>query len=228
MNSKASGARYGSDMMADMVRMLDIKYAAMNPGSTFRGLHDSIVNYLGNTDPEVILCNHEGIAVSIAQGYGKVAGKPMAAVVHNVVGLLNGTNAIYNAWLDEAPMLVIGATGPMDIEKRRPRIDWIHTALIQGNAVRDYVKWDDQPSSLASVPDSFIRAYQIATTDPRGPVYICLDSGLQETLLTEKIPLPPMERYSNPSPPQADAATIDRVAKLLVEAANPVVITGYT
>ena len=227
MNSGDSQARYGSDVMADMLRLLDIKYAIINPGSTFRGLHDSIVNHLGNNNPEIILCAHEGVAVSMAHGYGKVAGKPAAAMVHNVVGLLHGSMAIYNAWLDEAPMLVIGGTGPMAIEKRRPWIDWIHTALVQGNVVRDYVKWDDQPNSLAGVPDSFIRAYQIATTDPRGAVYICLDAGLQEELLTDKVPLPSMERYPNPSSPQVDAGTIDLVARLLVEATNPVVIADY-
>ncbi|MFC1978147.1 thiamine pyrophosphate-binding protein [Chloroflexota bacterium] len=227
MNSSNSQARYGSDVMADMLRLLDIDYAVMMPGSTYRGFHDSIVNYLGNNKPEVILCAHEGFAVNMAHGYGKVAGKPIAVLLHNVVGLLNGTNAIYNAWLDDAPMLVIGATGPMDIEKRRPGIDWIHTALVQGNLVRDYVKWDDQPSSLASVTDSFIRAYQIANTDPQGPVYVCLDAGLQEELLTDKTSLPSIQRYPTPSFSQVDDATIDRVAKLLVEATNPVVIADF-
>ncbi|MFC2073112.1 thiamine pyrophosphate-binding protein, partial [Chloroflexota bacterium] len=226
MNSSDSGAQYGSDVMAEVLRLLDIEYAAMLPGSTFRGLHDSIVNHLGNNKPEVILCNNEGIAVDVAAGYAMVTGKPMAAIVHNVVGLLKATDDIYGAWLGKVPMLVIGGTGPMDSEKRRGWIDWIHTALVQGNVVRDYVKWDDQPSSLAGVPDSFIRAYQIATTDPQGPVYICLDAELQEALLTDEVPLPSMKRYPNPSPPQADAATIERVAKLLVEAANPVVIAG--
>lgn len=227
MTSNDLHVRYGSDVMADMLRMLDIKYAAINPGSTYRGLHDSLVNYLGNRNPEIILCNHEGIAVAIAKGYGKVTGKPMAAMVHNVVGLLHGTLAIYNSWLDEAPILIIGGTGPMDIEKRRPWIDWIHTALVQGNVVRDYVKWDDQPSSLAGVPDSFIRAYQVATTDPQGPVYICLDAGLQEEIVTGNVPLPSMKRHPNPSPPQCDEATIEQVARLLVEAKNPVVMANY-
>ncbi|MDP2729431.1 MAG: thiamine pyrophosphate-binding protein [Dehalococcoidales bacterium] len=225
MSSDKSQARYGSDIMADMLRLLDIDYAAMLPGSTFRGLHDSVVNYLGNNKPEMILCAHEGIAIDVAAGYAMVTGKPMAAMVHNVVGLLNAANDIYNAWLAKVPMLVIGGTGPMDIEKRRSGIDWIHTALVQGNVVRDYVKWDDQPSSIAGVIDSFIRAYQIATTDPQGPVYICLDAGLQEGLLNDEIELPSMKRYPNPLSPQADGATIERVARLLVEAANPVVIT---
>jgi thiamine pyrophosphate-dependent acetolactate synthase large subunit-like protein len=220
-------ARFGSDIMADMLHKLDIKYAVINPGSSYRGLHDSIVNYRGNSKPEIILCTHEGIAISMAHGYGKIAGKPIAAMVHNVVGLLHSTMAIYNAWLDEAPLLVIGATGAMDIEKRRPWIEWVHTALIQGNVVRDYVKWDDQPSSLSGVPDSFIRAYQIATTDPKGPVYICLDAGLQEDPVTDEVPIPSMKRHPSPSSPQVDAAMIDQVAKLLVEATSPVVIADY-
>ncbi len=229
MNSGDSKARYGSDVMADMLRLLDIEYAIMMPGSTYRELHDSIVNYLGNTNPEIILCAHEGIAVAMAHGYGKVTGKPIAALLHNVVGLLNGTNAIYNASLDEAPILVIGGLGPLDIKKRRGQggRDWDHTAMIQGNVVRDYVKWDDQPSSLAGVPDSFIRAYQIAATDPQGPVYIGLDAGLQKELLTDKVSLPSIKRYPNPLPPQVDAATISRVARLLVEATNPVVIADF-
>ncbi|MFC1957437.1 thiamine pyrophosphate-binding protein [Chloroflexota bacterium] len=228
MNHSDSQGRYGSDVMAGMLRKLDIEYAFINPGASYRGLHDSIVNYLGNNKPEIILCNNEVIAVAMAHGYGKIAGKPAAAMLHNVVGLLHGTMAIYNAWLDEAPILVVGATGPVDSEKRRPWIEWIHTALIQGSVVRDYTKWDDQPGSIAGVPDSFIRAYQIATTDPQGPVYICLDVGLQEEKLTNEVPLPTMERYSNPTPPQVDKATIDRVANLLVGATNPVVITDYT
>ncbi len=225
--SSQSQARYGSDLMADMLRNLGIKYAAINPGSSFRGLHDSMVNYLGNHDPEIILCCHESIAVAMAHGYGKVAGKPMAAVVHNVVGLLHASMAIYNAWLDQAPILVIGGTGPMATEKKRPWIDWLHTALVQGNAVRDYVKWDDQPYSLASVPDSFVRAYQIATTEPKGPVYLCLDAGLQEEPLPDTISPLPIDHYPNPSLPQADGSAIDQVARLLVEARNPIVIADY-
>lgn len=218
---------YGSDMMADMLRALDIEYVALNPGATLRGLHDSIVNHLGNHHPQLILCCHEAIAISIAHGYGKVARKPMAAMVHDTVGLLNATNCIYAAWLDQAPVLVIGGTGPMAIEQRRAMIDWIHTSLINGNAIRDYVKWDDQPFSLASVPDSFLRAYRVAMTEPRGPVYVCLDADLQEQALSQTVSRPSPERYQAPSSLQADAAVLDRVAALLVGAEHPVVIADY-
>jgi acetolactate synthase I/II/III large subunit len=159
--------RYGSDLIVDLLKRFGIEYAALNPGASFRGLHDSLVNYGGNR-PEIIECPHEEIAVGIAHGYAKATGKPMAAIVHDIVGLLHCAMSIYQAYLDYVPVLVLGGTGPMDIARRRPYIDWIHTANLQGNAVRDYVKYDDQPFSADGVPDSFARAYRLALTDPQG------------------------------------------------------------
>ena len=134
----------------------------------------------------MILCQHEEIAVQIAHGYAKATGKPMAAIVHDIVGLLHASMAIYYAYIDRVPVFVIGATGPMDEAKRRPHIDWTHTAMVQGNAVRDYVKWDYQPTSIEGVPESFARAYSVMMTEPQGPVYMCYDAGLQEEPLTRR------------------------------------------
>ena len=148
---KANGLapqEYGSDVIVDTLRGLGIEYIAMNPGATFRGIHDSIVNHLGNERPEFIVCNHEEIAVAIAQGYGRAAGKPMAAFVHDIVGLLHASMAMFNAWMGRSGVLVLGATGPVDANHRRPWIDWIHTANVQGEAVRNFVKWDDQSASV--------------------------------------------------------------------------------
>lgn len=221
MNSKPE---YGSDVMLELLRALDIKYISLNPGSSLRGIHDSIVNYGKNRDPELVLCCHENIAVSIAAGYGLAAGKPMAAMVHNIVGLLNATNATYNSWLAGAPILILGGTGPMAVEQRRPWIDWIHTALVQGNAVRDYVKWDDQPASLAGMIDSLLRGYRIAMTEPKGPVYICLDAALQEEKCTENIALPPVAHFAPPAPSFPDPQALEKAARMLMEARNPVIM----
>ena len=165
-----SQAQYGSDVLVDLMKALDIEYAAINPGATFSELHDSIVNYGGNKKPKILHCYHEDIAVELAHGYILVAAKPMVAIVHDAVGLLHATMAIYNAWVDRAPVLVLGATGPMAIEKRRPWIDWIHTTLAQGSVVNDYVKWHDQVMSLPSAIDSILRGYQLSMTEPKGPV----------------------------------------------------------
>ena len=220
-------AQYGSDVIVDLMKAFDIEYAAFNPGATFRGIHDSILNYGGNKKPEVIFCCHEEYSVAIAHGYAKASGKPMVAIAHNIVGLQHASMAIFNAWCDRVPVIVLGGTGPMDTTRRRPRIDWIHTALVQGNQVRDYVKWDDQPFSIKSVPDSFIRGYRIAATEPKAPVYICYDADIQEDELAETIRIPDIERYAPPAPLQASLESLQQAARLLVKAKAPVIIADY-
>ncbi len=215
---------YGSDVVVDLMKAFDIEYAAFNPGATFRGIHDSIVNYGGNYKPEVIFCNHEEISVAVAHGYAKAKGKPMIAIVHNMVGLQHASMAIFNAYIDRVPIMVLGGTGPMNTKRRRPRIDWIHTALVQGNQVRDYVKWDDQPYSLADVPDSFIRGYRIATTEPMAPVYINYDADIQEDSITSPTEIPDVGRYAPPAPMQANPEALRKAAQLLVNAQSALII----
>ena len=216
--------QYGSDVVVDLMKAFDIEYAAFNPGATFRGIHDSIVNYGGNYKPEVIFCHHEEISVAIAHGYAKAKNKPMIAITHNMVGLQHASMAIFNAYIDRVPIMVLGGTGPMNSKRRRPRIDWIHTALVQGNQVRDYVKWDDQPYSLADVPDSFIRGYRIATTDPMAPIYINYDADIQEDALTAAMEIPDVTRYAAPAPTQANPEALRRAAEMLVSAQTPLIV----
>src|SRR6202167_1148997 len=170
---------YGSDVVAETLRALDIPYIAVTPGASYRGLHDSIVNYLGNATPQMLLCLHEEAAVAIAHGYAKVTGTALAAAVHSNVGLQHATMAMFNAWCDRMPVLVLGATGPVDAVKRRPCIDWIHTARDQGALVREYTKWDDQPASAGAARESLIRASWLSNASPQGPVYINLDADMQ-------------------------------------------------
>src|ERR1700681_4007583 len=203
----ANAPGFGSDVIADALRSLDIPYIALTPGASYRGLHDSIVNYLGNSSPQMLLCLHEEAAVAIAHGYAKVTGKAMAAAVHSNVGLLHASMAMFNAWCDRMPMLVLGATGPVDAVKRRPWIDWIHTARDQGALVRGYTKWDDQPSSPLAAREAVLRAGWIANTAPRGPTYVNLDAGMQEEKLAEPVSPIDTQRFMPPveSAPPGDA-----------------------
>lgn len=219
-----TGPRYGSDLIVDLLKAFQIEYVAINPGASYRGLHDSLVNYGGNKKPEIILCCHEEIAVSMAFGYARVTGKPMAAIVHNIVGLQHATMAIYNAWTSRVPVIVLGGTGPMDTTKRRSGADWVHTALVQGEQVRDYVKWDDQPASIAAIPESFIRAYRIATSEPAGPVYLCYDADLQESPIREAVSIPDLSRYPAAAPFQAPEEAFEKSVRWLLEAKWPVII----
>jgi thiamine pyrophosphate-dependent acetolactate synthase large subunit-like protein len=214
-------------VIVDLLQAFGIEYVALNPGATYRGLHDSLVNY-GGGKPEIILCTHEKVAVNVAHGYAKVTGKPMGAIVHDVVGLLHGTMGIYYAHLDRVPVMVLGATGPMDRRRRRPAIDWIHTAQVQGEAVRNFTKWDDQPYSVEDFPNSFARAYRIATTEPAGPVYICYDAGLQEDELARPVPIDQVVSAARPSPVQADPSALAAAADLIARAERPVIVTEFT
>jgi thiamine pyrophosphate-dependent acetolactate synthase large subunit-like protein len=160
----------------------------------------------------------------MAEGYYLATGKPLATLVHNIVGLQHASKAIYEAWLRHTPMLVLGGTGPLDASHRRPWIDWIHTAQVQGQIVRDYVKWDDQPQGAQSVAESLLRAYQIAMTDPKGPVYLCFDVELQESHLPAGFQLPDPAHYRPPAAPAGNAAVIAEAAKALLDAERPVLV----
>jgi benzoylformate decarboxylase/acetolactate synthase-1/2/3 large subunit len=211
--------RYGSDLVIDFLNAAQIEYVSLSPGATFRGLHDSLV-YAGHPKPVVAL--HEEVAVGIAHGYAKSAGRPMAVFIHNLVGLQHASMAIFNAWADNVPILVIGGSGPRDTAQRRPWLDWIHSGLPQGTLVRDFVKWDDEPASLEAIPDSLARALRIAQTAPAGPVYVSIDALLQEEEIGERrLPAEPLEA---PAPMGIPEAEVDRVALALTEAKRPVIV----
>ena len=224
--SSAGNQLFGSDAVAEALRDLNIPYVALNPGASYRGLHDSLVNHLGNAAPQMLLCLHEEHAVAIAQGWAKVTGTPMLAAVHSNVGLFHATMAIFNAWCDRMPVIVLGATGPVDAAQRRPWIDWIHTAQDQGAIVRSYVKWDAQPASPAAAREALFRAAWLARTAPCGPVYINLDAAMQEAPLPK--PLPPLDpsRFMPRVQAGADPVLIEQAARLLRGAARPMILAG--
>jgi thiamine pyrophosphate-dependent acetolactate synthase large subunit-like protein len=224
--ANTEAASFGSDAIADMLRALGIRYVALNPGASFRGLHDSLVNHLGNAEPGMLLCLHEEHAVAIAHGYAKVAGEPIAAIVHANVGLMHASMAIFDAYCDRVPVLVLGATGPVDAAKRRPWIDWIHTSRDQGALVRPFVKWDDQPASVPAAQEALLRAMQIARTAPMGPVYVNFDATVQEAPLPSPARLPDIARYRPMPSPEASPARLDEAAALLRAGKRVVILAG--
>ena len=219
--------QWGSDVMVDALRALGLRYVSLNPGSSFRGLHDSLVNY-GGDDITMIECPHEKIALGVAHGYAKVTGEPMAVVLHDLVGLLHGTMGVYYAYIDRVPVIILGGSGPAAHERRRPNIDWIHSANVQGQAVRPYTKWDHEPRSLASVPTVLGRAYRIAVEEPRGPVYVALDAALQEDAVDTPVPLEDMARIATPASRIApDPQALAELARELCGARRPLMVLGY-
>ena len=217
---------WGSDALAELLSRLDLRYLALVPGSSYRGLHDSLVNYNGNRDPRMLVCLHEEHAVAIAHGYAKVTGRPMAVAVHSNVGLMHATMAIYNAWCDRVPMLIIGATGPVDAARRRPWIDWIHTSADQGALIRPYVKWDDQPASVEAALDSLAQAYSITRAAPSAPVYVCLDVSLQEQPVAAPPAIPDVRRDRSPRSHGPDAEAVRATLEYLGQARRPLFLFG--
>lgn len=224
--SDPSEACWGSDAIADMLRALRVPYVLLNPGASFRGLHDSLVNHLGNAEPQMLLVLHEEHAVAIAHGFAKVGGQPLAAILHSNVGLMHGSMAIFDAWCDRVPVLVLGATGPVDAARRRPWIDWLHTAADQAALVRSFIKWDAQPASVPAAQEALLRAWRIADTAPRGPTYVCFDAALQEAKLAQLPALPAVARYAAPASPEPAAQDLARALAWLQGAQAPVILAG--
>ncbi len=220
---------YGSDAIASLLRATNIPFVAINPGASFRGLHDSIVNFLGNQNPSLLLTLHEAQAVAIAHGYAKVTGEPLAVVLHANVGLMNAVMAVYDAWVDRVPMLILGATGAVDAARRRPWVEWIHTSRDQAAMVRNFIKWDDQPASLPAAMESLARAWLMCRTAPTAPVYVCLDVDIQErTLDTDAAAtaLPKLADYARPGAPRPAESDIEAALGILESAQRPLMLIG--
>ena len=217
---------WASDVAAEMLRQLGIKYISLNPGASYRGLHDSIVNYLGNDTPQMLICLHEDHAVHVAQGYAKATGEPMACALHSNVGLMHGLMATFNAWCNRAPIIMMGATGPVDAPIRRPWIDWIHTAKDQGALLRNYTKWDDEPRSAEAIVETMLRANQMARSEPPGPVYVCLDAGLQEEALDTEVKIPDVNKFKPSDAPRGSEAAVTKVVDLIMAAKSPIIMIG--
>src|SRR4051812_2627935 len=214
----------GSDFMVDVIKTLGIKYCPSNCASSYRGIHESLINYGGNKMPEFLTCMHEESAAAMGHGYFKIAGKPLMTLCHGTVGLQHATMAIYNAWCDRVPVIVIGGND-LAASHRPPGVPTFHAAQDIGQLVRDYTKWDDTPVSLQHFAQSMVRAYKIAMTPPYGPVLISLDAGLQQEVIkqhgSQKLYIP---KYVPTSPPQGDTGAVKEAARLLAAADNPVIV----
>ncbi len=212
-------ARPGSDFMVDVIKATGIEYIASNPGSSFRSLQESIVNYGDNKKPEFLTCMHEESSVAMAHGYAKAAGKPMGMMAHGTVGLQHAAMAVYNAWCDRVPVVMF-AGNFLDADKRRPGVEWYHCVQDPAALLRDFTKWDDQPVSLQHFAESVMRAYKIATTVPMGPVLITADGDLAEEAVHDekKLRIP---KLTLSIPPQGDSGAVSEAAKLLVGGGKP-------
>jgi acetolactate synthase-1/2/3 large subunit len=224
---KRNRPEYGSDAVAELLSRYGFEYAFLNPGSSYRGLQDSLVNYNANQTPKVVLGLHEDVVVALAQGYATASGKPALCILHNLVGLLHGAMGVFNLYCAGQPALILGGSGPSDIDLRGS-VDYLHSANTQGEVVRSIVKWDDEATTVDGVLDSIVRGYKIANTGPKGPVYIAFDSGLQEQELDKPITVHDIDQsqFQAPPPPAAREDVVDQAADMLMKARYPLIIGG--
>ena len=218
--------RTGSDFMVDVLKSLGFEYVCANPGSSFRGIHESIINYGGNKNPEFITCNHEESSVAMGHGYFKIEGKPLMVMAHGTVGLQHAAMAIYNAYCDRVPVYIV-LGNIIDETKRAPGVEWAHSVQDAASMVRDYTKWDDLPISLEHFAESAVRAYKVAMTPPTMPVVLVADGDLQEVPIAAdykgRVP-----KLTHAMPPVGDSGAVTEVARLLLAAENPVLIADRT
>src|SRR5687767_142753 len=216
--------RPGGDFMVDVIKSLKFEYIASNPGSSFRGIHESLINYGGNVAPEFLTCCHEESSVAMAHGYFKAEGKPMAVLCHGTVGLQHAAMAIYNAYCDRVPVYLL-AGNHLDATTRRPGVEWAHSVQDAAAMVRDFIKWDDTPASLPHFAESAVRAYKISMTPPMSPVVVVIDGELQEDPIEPEISSRlRVPKLTTATPPQGDSGAVAEAARLLVNAQNPVIV----
>ena len=214
---------YVSDRIVDLIRDLGYRYLPLNPGSSFRGLHDSVVNYAGNVDPKVILCLHEEIAVAVAHGYAKASGNPAAAAIHDLVGLMHASMAVFDAWADGVPLLILGGSGP-ELPRERRSLDWTHSASTQADLISDFSKWTANPIDESGTLEAIAQAHRFSLSAPMAPAYVTIDAEVQERRIAGDAPGAP---DVHPIPKlAASASEIERAARLLLTAEFPLVTAG--
>jgi acetolactate synthase-1/2/3 large subunit len=211
----------GSDHMVDVLKALDFDYVAVNPGSAFEGLQESIINHGGNRKPEILTVLHEEAGAALSHGYAKAAGKPMMTLMHGTVGLLHASMGLFQAWCDRVPVFgVVGTPRVPTSVINRP-----HSAQDMGSLVRDYLKMDDEPTRLDVFAPIAMRAYTLGRTPPMGPTLLVVDTELQEAAIPDGMTLP-IPKLVLPAIPQGDAGAVREAAKLLVNAERPLIRSG--
>ena len=218
---------YVSDGVVELLSRLGCRYLPLNPGASFRGLHDSLVNFTPaeGEAPVPILCGHEEIAVAAAHAYAKATDTVGCAVVHDLVGLMHASMAVFNAWCDRVPMVVLGGGGPVAPSRRRP-IDWTHAANAQSGLVRPFVKWDADPVESQELLDCIAQAWQLASSEPRRPTYVTVDAALQEDPWEGELTVPEPAQFAADPPFAPDTEAVRQAAAELMAATSPVVVAG--
>ncbi|MBI3077967.1 MAG: thiamine pyrophosphate-requiring protein [Deltaproteobacteria bacterium] len=216
----------GAEALVEVLSANGVEYLFTNTGTDHAAILEALAKYeaTGRRPPRAILCMYENVAMHAAHGYAAATGRPQAVLVHVDVGTQNVGGALHNACRARVPVLLMAGAAPMT--GRIFYIHWLQERADQGGIVRQYVKWDYQVRQARDVNLALQRAIQVAREEPCGPVYLALPSDVMIEPLDGMTLLPP-ERFQPPVPTLPPMAELQRMARALLTARNPLIITTY-
>jgi len=224
----------GAEAFVELLNANGVEYIFLSPGSDTVSIQEALSKFqaLGKRTPKVVLGLHESVSMAAAHGYFMVSGRPQVVIVHVDLGAQQVGGALHNAQRARIGVVLCAGRSPISLDEdkpygRRSRLGWITEQFDQAGVVRGYVKWDYELRSNENIHQVVQRAFQVASTEPCGPVYLILP----RELLMEKISgvrVPDVTRYAAPSTPQADLTLLEKAAEMLVRAENPLIITDYS
>lgn len=223
----------GAEIFVSMLNRQGVDFIFLNPGTDTVPVQEALAKFqtLGMKTPRVVLCLHEFVAMSAAHGYFMVSGQPQMVLVHVGLGTQQLGGALHNAQRSRAAVLLCAGTTPYTSTGetrggRNTHVHWLQDQYDQAGASRDYVKWYYEMKCLDHIQEAVPRAFQVAMSEPTGPVYLMLPREVLMQRNSKKIEI--VDRYPPAISPEADSAALAELAQWLVEAERPLILTGQS
>lgn len=218
--------------MLQSLQDLGVEFIFANFGSDHPAIIEEIAaaRAEGRPLPRVITCPNEMVGMSAAHGFASVTGRPQAVLVHVECGTQALAGAVHNAAKGRIPIFIFAGASPLTQEgeeagSRNEFIQWIQDVHDQRGIVRGYMRYENEIRTAANVPQLVARAFQIARSDPKGPVYLM---GSREIMEAPAPAVTLNPEHWNPISPGAIApAGIAEFASALAGARAPLAVTSF-
>jgi benzoylformate decarboxylase len=207
----------GGELLAEQLRAAGVEYLFLSNGTGVSPLCDAAVD---RPDLKVILAVHEGLSVAMADGYSKAAGNT-AFTMFSRVGIPNASSNMYNAMKDRSS-LVIATDHIESLASGRDAHEDLDDTL---EPVKEYTKWRWNIDAAVRIPEWTAKAFKLASTPPGGPTFLMFPRDMMTAHGVQAEIFQP-GTFDVPMTVRADAATIDRVARALIESKSPLILTG--
>jgi len=224
------GSFSAADLLLRRLAARGVEYLFANGGTDFAPVAEAFARGLreGTPMPRPVLVPHENLGVAMAHGFTMVTGRAQAMMVHVGVGTANTINGLINAARMQIPFLLMAGRTPLTesgavFGARNNYIHWAQEHFDQGAMLREFVKWDYELKHPEQIAPALDRALAIASSEPQGPVYLTLP---REVLAAATAGLCEHTLSMTATPPNVDEEALEKVAKLLANSQNPLLITA--